>query len=69
MKSEFFLLGLMYKELERKFGTLLQYILTGARMLFIRRWKAIVIPTMEKWMAKNEMLILDVDDFVVTEIA
>lgn len=41
--------GLMNKELERKFGTFLFYMLTAARILYVQRWKDTLISTTEEW--------------------
>lgn len=41
--------GLMDKELERRFGTFLFYMLTASRILYVQRWKDTLISTTEEW--------------------
>lgn len=49
----------MAKELERKCGTLLLYMMIGTRILQTQRWKDTLILTMEDWMQLAEMAKID----------
>uniref|UniRef100_A0A670Y998 Uncharacterized protein n=1 Tax=Pseudonaja textilis TaxID=8673 RepID=A0A670Y998_PSETE len=53
MKPELFLLGLMGKELEKKkYGTLLLYMLTAARLWYAQKWKDTSVLIMDEWLQK-----------------
>lgn len=41
MKPELFLLGFMDIEVEKKYGKLILYMVTVARLVYAQRWKSI----------------------------
>lgn len=51
-KTEFYLLGLMEEDLQKKHGKLLLNMITAARIIFAQQWKEEYLPMIEEWIIK-----------------
>ena len=51
-KPDFFLLGILEDDQEEKYGNLLLYMITAARMVYAQYWKKENTRTKEEWMMK-----------------